>query len=147
MPITKIIEDNAVKDIQEVEDHRFNMFTTVLDNHNQVIGEQAIDDIAANGAGGSFEGTLQRGDLIKLFKNMDGTRRRLDKVLMNEVNWDRWHGLSKTSVILFKVKLLLMALTSTLSWVVRLFVLSRLTFFLVTSTDLQLLSSLVSSWY
>lgn len=94
MPITKIIEDNAVKDIQEVEDHRFLTYvhSCVAQTGNDVIGEQATDDIAANGTStGSatdFEGTLQRGDLIKLFKNMDGTRRRLDKVLMNEVNWD-----------------------------------------------------------
>lgn len=90
MPITKIIEDNAVKDIQEVEDHRFLTYvhSCVGETNNEVMGEQATDDKAANGAGTEFEGTLQRGDLIKLFKNMDGTRRRLDKVLMNEVNWD-----------------------------------------------------------
>ncbi len=92
MPITKIIEDNAVKDIQEVEDHRFLTYVHSCVgndiNNQQVMGEQATDDVAANGTGTNFEGTLQRGDLIKLFKNMDGKRRRLDKVLMNEVNWD-----------------------------------------------------------
>lgn len=90
MPITKIIEDNVVNDIQELEDHRFLTYvhSCVGQTGNEVMGEQALDDIVANGPGTGFEGTLQRSDLVKLFKNMDGTRRRLDKVLMNEVNWD-----------------------------------------------------------
>jgi len=94
MPITKIIEDNAVKDIQEIEDHRFLSYisSAVEANSNThiVTGEQAVDDIAANGAktGAGFLGTLQRTDLVKLFKVLDGSRRRLATVLMNESDWD-----------------------------------------------------------
>tara|TARA_Y100001973_G_scaffold106120_1_gene182166 strand:- start:9728 stop:10795 length:1068 start_codon:yes stop_codon:yes gene_type:complete len=94
MPITKIIEDNAVKDLQEIEDHRFLSYVhdAVAKTGLRVQGEQATDDIAANGASGSagtdFEGTLQRGDLVKLYKKLDSTRRRCAKILMNEENWD-----------------------------------------------------------
>lgn len=90
MPITKIIEDNSVKDIQEIEDHRFitHCRAAVAQTGLKAMGEQATADVAANGANTSFEGILQRGDLVKLFKLLDGTRRRCAKVLMNEINWD-----------------------------------------------------------
>ncbi len=90
MPITKVIEDNIVKDIQEVEDHRFitHCAAAVAATSLSVRGEQATADIAANGANTGFEGVLQRGDLVSLFKVLDGTRRRMSKVLMNEINWD-----------------------------------------------------------
>tara|TARA_Y100000114_G_scaffold56876_1_gene52049 strand:+ start:1025 stop:2116 length:1092 start_codon:yes stop_codon:yes gene_type:complete len=90
MPITKIIEDNAVKDIQEIEDHRFitHCRAAVEQTGLKTLGEQATADVAANGPGTNFEGVLQRNDLVKLFKLLDGTRRRLAKVLMNEINWD-----------------------------------------------------------
>ena len=93
MPITKIIEDNAVKDIQEIEDHRFLTYIAdAVENNssNIAVGEQATDDIAANGtkSGAGFLGTLQRSDLVKLFKKLDGSRRRLATILMNESDWD-----------------------------------------------------------
>ena len=90
MPITKIIEDNAVKDIQEIEDHRFvtHCRAAVTQTGLKVTGEQATADVAANGSGTNFEGVLQRGDLVQLFKTLDGTRRKCAKVLMNEINWD-----------------------------------------------------------
>ena len=97
MPITKIIEDNAVKDIQEMEDHRFLTYIAAAVETNNtthiVYGEQALDDRAANGdkrsaSGAQFLGTLQRSDLVKLFKVLDGSRRRLATVLMNESDWD-----------------------------------------------------------
>ena len=90
MPITKIIEDNSVKDIQEVEDHRFLTYVraTVGATGQVVKGEQAQDDEDANGDGNGLAGVLQRGDLVKLFKELDSTRRRCAKVLMNEEDWD-----------------------------------------------------------
>lgn len=97
MPITKIIEDNVVKDIQEIEDHRFltHCHQCVAQTSQIVMGEQATDDAAANGTvtatfnkATHFRGTLQRGDLVKLFKVLDSSRRRLQKILMNEEDWD-----------------------------------------------------------
>ena len=90
MPITKVIEDNSVRDIQEIEDHRFLVYVeaAVQATGKIVRGEQATDDAAVNGAGSGFRGVLQRPDLIALFKLLDGTRRRLNKVLINEEDWD-----------------------------------------------------------
>lgn len=90
MPITKVIEDNSVKDIQEMEDHRFLVYVeaAVQATGKIVRGEQATDDATVNGAGTGFRGQIQRSDLIKLFKQLDGTRRRLAKFLINESDWD-----------------------------------------------------------
>jgi hypothetical protein len=90
MPITKVIEDNSVKDIQEIEDHRFLTYVdAAVEATTQVVrGEQATDDAAANGAGNGLRGTLQRPDLVKLFKELDGRRRRLAKILICEEDWD-----------------------------------------------------------
>jgi len=90
MPITKIIEDNSVKDIQEIEDHRFLTYCAAAVDATEatVIGEQATDDKDANGVGSDFQGVLQRSDLVKLFKKLDSQRRRCAKVLMNEEDWD-----------------------------------------------------------
>ena len=90
MPITKVIEDNSVKDIQEIEDHRFITYVeaAVQATSKIVKGELATDDVDANGANTGTAFSLQRGDLVKLFKQLDGQRRRLAKVLMNEEDWD-----------------------------------------------------------
>lgn len=90
MNITKVIEDNSVKDIQEVEDHRFLIYTeAACQATGQIIkGEQAKDDVTANGSNTGFRGTLQRNDLVALFQVLDGKRRRLAKVLLNESDWD-----------------------------------------------------------
>jgi hypothetical protein len=89
MPITKVIEDNSVKDIQEIEDVRFlTHVKSCTDATGQsVMGEQASDEYDANGYN-SFEGVLQRGDLVKLFKELDSKRRRCAKILINEEDWD-----------------------------------------------------------
>ena len=90
MPITKIIEDNAVKDIQEIEDHRFITYVNATTSATQqvVMGEQATDDMNANGLDNDFTGQIQRGDFIKLFKQLDKARLRCAKILMNEEDWD-----------------------------------------------------------
>lgn len=90
MPITKVIEDNSVKDIQEIEDHRFLVYVeaAVQATGNIVRGEQAQDDANVNGAGNGLRGTIQRNDIIALCKLLDGSRRRLAKILMNESDWD-----------------------------------------------------------
>jgi hypothetical protein len=95
MPITKVIEDNSVKDIQEIEDHRFLSYVeaAVGATGKIVRGEQARADADVNGAGAGLRGVIQRDDLVDLFKELDGTRRRLQKILINESDWDdvlRW---------------------------------------------------------
>jgi hypothetical protein len=90
MPITKVIEDNSVKDIQEIEDHRFLVYVeAAVDNTGKIVrGVQAREDAAANGPGNGLRGSIQRADFISLFKELDRDRRRLAKVLMNEEDWD-----------------------------------------------------------
>jgi hypothetical protein len=95
MSITKVIERNSVKDIQEIEDHRGLVYldAAVTQTGQIVMGEQATDDSDANGADTGFRGIIQRGDLVSLFKELDSRRRRCSTVLMNESEWDdilRW---------------------------------------------------------
>jgi len=89
-PITKVIEDNSVRDIQEIEDHRFLVYVeaAVAATGNIVRGEQATEDAALNGAGNGLRGTIQRSDFIELCKVLDGSRRRLDKILICETDFD-----------------------------------------------------------
>jgi hypothetical protein len=112
MPITKIIEENNVKDIQEVEDREFlrhgeasvqglqtDTNATVGVNFNAtniragnvnaqqisiVKGELAL---AADGIDFTVR-PLQRPDLVSLFKLLDGNRLRADRMLMTEVDHD-----------------------------------------------------------
>lgn len=112
MPITKVIEDNSVKDIQEVEDLEFlrhveaavqalqteaNATTTVAYNatniragnaNAQVVsivkGELAL---AANGDDFTVY-PIQRPDLVELFKLMDANRLRGERVLITEPDHD-----------------------------------------------------------
>ena len=90
MPITKVIEDNSVKDIQEIEDHRGLIYIeAAVQATGQIVrGEQAEDDADLNGAGTGFRGVVRRGDFIKLFKELDGKRRRLAKMLISEPDYD-----------------------------------------------------------
>jgi hypothetical protein len=90
MPITKVIEENTVKDIQEIEDHRGLVYIEAcVQATGQIVrGEQATADATANGAGTGFRGSVQRADLVALFKELDGRRRRLKTLLMNEEDWD-----------------------------------------------------------
>ena len=90
MPITKVIEDNSVKDIQEVEDHRFLVYVeAAVQQTGQIVrGQQAQDDALVNGLGDGLRGVVQRQDLIELFKELDSRRRRLARILMTEPDWD-----------------------------------------------------------
>lgn len=90
MALTKVIEDHTVQNIQEIEDHRFLIYCeAACQATGQIVkGEQAQDDEDENGANTGFRGTLQRNDLVKLFQELDGSRRRLAKVLLNESDWD-----------------------------------------------------------
>lgn len=90
MAIPKVVEDNTVKDIQEIEDHRGLVYIeAACQATGQIVkGEQAQDDETENGANTGFRGTLQRNDLVALFQELDGSRRRLTRVLINESDWD-----------------------------------------------------------
>lgn len=110
MPVTKIIEDNTVKDIQEVEDREWLIHV-----------EAAVQALQAEANGGSVTtlnatsvqaGTVaefsvrkgelaraatadnsvvlpvQRPDFVNLFKMLDGKRLRAEMILITEVDWD-----------------------------------------------------------
>lgn len=110
MPITKVIEDNSVKDIQEIEDRNFLLHI-----------ESAVQALQAEANGGSATvlaateiqagsvvewkvrkgelarvastddavvRPLQRPDLVNLFKMLDGNRLRAERVLMTETEFD-----------------------------------------------------------
>lgn len=110
MPITKIIEENSVKDIQEVEDREFTVFTEAAVQALQVVANGGVATAlnASNIQAGlvvefsvrkgelartatSNDATvrpIQRPDLINLFKLLDGNRLRSERLLMTEVDWD-----------------------------------------------------------
>jgi hypothetical protein len=110
MPITKIIEENSVKDIQEVEDREFTVnieasvqalqlqanggVATPL-NTSQIQGPGVVEFSIRKGelarAASTNDATVrpvQRPDVINLFKLLDGNRLRSERLLMTEVDWD-----------------------------------------------------------
>ena len=108
MPITKIIEENSVKDIQEIEDREFllhieaavqalqteaNGVVTAL-NYTSVLSgavEFSIRKGTLARAAGVDDATvrpLQRPDVVELFKMLDGNRLRAERLLMTEVDYD-----------------------------------------------------------
>jgi len=111
MPITKIIEENSVKDIQEIEDREFllhieaavqalqteaNGGTPTALNNTSVTGGTVVEfsirkGILARAAGGTDDATvrpIQRPDIVELFKLLDGNRLRAERLLMTEVDYD-----------------------------------------------------------
>ena len=110
MPITKVIEDNSVKDIQEVEDREWTIHVeaavqalqaeanggavTTL-NATAVQGGGVVEFSVRKGelarAATSDDGTVlpvQRPDFVNLYKMLDGKRLRAEMVLITEVDWD-----------------------------------------------------------
>jgi hypothetical protein len=110
MPITKIIEENSVKDIQEVEDREYTVnieaavqalqlqanggVATPL-NASQIQGAGVVEFSIRKGelarSASSNDATvrpIQRPDVINLFKLLDGNRLRSERLLMTEVDWD-----------------------------------------------------------
>lgn len=110
MPITKIIEENSVKDIQEIEDREFTIHieagvqalqleangnvATALNYSNLALGAvvefSVIKGELARTAGvnDATPRALQRPDLVRLFKLLDGNRLRAERLLMTEVDFD-----------------------------------------------------------
>lgn len=110
MPITKIIEDNSVKDIQEVEDREF---TIHIEAAVQALQLEANGGIPTPLNWGQITGLgvaefsirkgelartamvdddvvrpVQRPDLVNLFKLLDGSRLKSERLLMTEVDVD-----------------------------------------------------------
>jgi hypothetical protein len=112
MPITKVIEDNTVKDIQEIEDREglrhleagvqamqteVNTTTTVAYNATNIRALNANAQVVSVVKGElalAADGTdfvvrpVQRPDFVNLFKILDGRRLRSERVLITEVDHD-----------------------------------------------------------
>jgi hypothetical protein len=110
MPITKIIEENSVKDIQEIEDREFTIHCeaavqalqleanggtptalnwTTLNASSVVEFSIRKGELARNaGINNAVVRPVQRPDLVNLFKLTDGNRLRCERLLMTEVDFD-----------------------------------------------------------
>lgn len=110
MPITKIIEENAVKDIQEIEDREFithveaavqalqteaNGGAATALNYTTVFAGSVVEfsiikgELARNlGTNTAAVNPIQRPDIVNLYKLLDGNRLRAERLLMTEVDWD-----------------------------------------------------------
>ncbi len=109
-PITKVIEENSVKDLQEVEDREYTIHieaavqalqqeanggtATSLDwthlNAGTVVEFSICKGELARTAGvdDATPRPVQRPDLVRLFKLLDGNRLKSERLLMTEVDWD-----------------------------------------------------------
>jgi len=111
MPITKVIEENSVKDIQEIEDREFLLH---IEAAVQALQTEAnggtVTTLNATALGGGTPPVefsvrkgelarvaatddatvrpLQRVDVVQLFKMLDGNRLRAERLLMTEVDYD-----------------------------------------------------------
>lgn len=112
MPITKIIEDNSVKDIQEIEDREFlihieSAVQALQAEANGVGTAPTLNASALTPGPGPVEFSvrkgelaraatsdtavplpLQRPDIVNLYKLLDGNRLRAEMTLLTEVDWD-----------------------------------------------------------
>jgi hypothetical protein len=110
MPITKIIEDNSVKDLQEIKDREStrhfesavqglqteaNGGSATALRSADVISGTVIESSIIKGQGALTAGTadfvvhpILRPDLVNLFKLLDGNRLRAERFLMAEPDYD-----------------------------------------------------------
>jgi hypothetical protein len=110
MPITKIIEENSVKDIQEIEDREFllhieaacqalqteaNGGTSKALNWTSVNAGTTVEFSVRKGelarvatSDDAIVRPIQRTDVVQLFKMLDGNRLRAERILMTEVDYD-----------------------------------------------------------
>lgn len=75
-PVTKVIEENSVKDIQKIEDGKFIEFTDAV--------------IVANGKNiaPAAAGPATSENLVKLFKALDTDELAVGTILMHKADWD-----------------------------------------------------------
>ena len=76
-PITKVIEENSVKDIQSVEDEKFIEFSEAAIT---VTGKRIV----------STATIVDRKEINSLFKMIDTDKLTVGVCLMNTVDWDDW---------------------------------------------------------
>ncbi len=112
MPITKIIEDNSVKDIQEIEDREFlihieSAVQALQAEANGLGAAPALNATALQGGAPPVEFSVRKGelaraaltdtgvalpmqrpDIVNLYKLLDGNRLRAEMTLLTEVDWD-----------------------------------------------------------
>jgi len=109
MPITKIIEDNSVKDLQEVKDRTWLLFVEAGIQAMQTDGNGGVQPMnvtsvvagttkqirvvkgqgaIAAGANDFIIHPILRPDLVNLFKLIDGNRLRAERLLMTEPDYD-----------------------------------------------------------
>jgi hypothetical protein len=111
MPITKIIEENSVKDIQEIEDREFLIHTEAavqaLQTESNGGSVTTLNATALQGGSPPVEFSVRKGelaraattddatvrpvqrtDIVQLFKMLDGNRLRCAMLLMTEVDFD-----------------------------------------------------------
>lgn len=123
MPITKIIEDNSVKDIQEIEDreglrHFESAVQAMQEGVNSVSGNRLSGDLMGfnstnlrNGDVDKIRVTkgelayarvtddfvnlpIQFGDIVDLFNLIDGSRLKMERILITEPDWNDWTRLT-----------------------------------------------------
>ena len=108
MPITKIIEDNSVKDIQEIEDREFTIHVEAAVQALQTVANGGVaTSLSSLTVGTTVEFSVRKGelartasaadatvrpiqrpDLVNLFKMLDGNRLRGERFLITEPDWD-----------------------------------------------------------
>jgi hypothetical protein len=110
MPITKVIEENSVKDIQEIEDREFlvhceaacqalqteaNGGTSTALNYTNIHAGAVVEfsiikgELARTaGVNDAIVRPIQRPDLVNLFKLLDTNRLRCERILLTEPDWD-----------------------------------------------------------
>jgi hypothetical protein len=86
MPITKIIEQNAIKDIQSVEDDRF------IQSAEAAVAASGLQQIKASA------NPLNKRDLANAFKMLDSNRQRAETLLMTTALFDDILGLDYTDL-------------------------------------------------
>jgi len=84
-PVTKVIEENSIKDIMFVED---SSFIKVCNNAVNTSGKKII----------SGDTIVNRGNLNKLLKMIDGDKLQSTKILMTSVDFDDWHVQPATDI-------------------------------------------------
>ena len=89
MPITKVIEQNSVKDIQSVEDFRLTEASRLA---TQGTGNILFDHT------GTYAGIQYKSDLTELFDVLDDRRLAVGVILMCKSMFNKWLGLPNTEI-------------------------------------------------
>jgi hypothetical protein len=108
MPLTKVIEENSVKDIQEIEDREWTIHIEAAVQALQTEANGGTSaELAASTIGTTVEFSIRKGelarnatsdtaevlpiqrpDIVNLFKLLDTNRLRSERLLMTEPDWD-----------------------------------------------------------